>query len=753
LKSITLPIWVVGLFALSTMGCMGAVNWVHFSADGHQIIVKTGGVLFQAGSSVVFNVGGQCQSVASKNCELMDALRETTETTPFGQAIADSVTYGSPGSPFQYTLTLKCLKNLHAFTLQAVFHNLGKQDVHLLGFDLLDTSKDAGGSFTVDNAADWLVTPLMEAAPALPLNRMNEQLKEAALFCRADGKGFLIGPVGSPEAYTNITVRNATIQAGVQMDGVLVPAGKSRSGQEMIFSFEPATKSVNIWTRWVAITHHALLNKSRVYGWCSWYDRTTRIDEQHVLDVIKTIANNPNVFGKGVIQIDDGYQKTDGDWSGNAKFPSGMKGVARQIHDAGCVAGVWMAPLMINPNYPWAKANPDALQTDANGKLSFMEGNTFHPAGANWLAPDNPKSRIFLQKIIKDACNRGYGYLKIDFNAIGSHFYDPTKTRLQEIRELYAFYRKVAGDKEYILACLGGPDRAVIGYADAVRIGPDAHPANLENCLKSVLRFQIYNNVWWRNDPDVSYLAPKLTSREIGYTPQGEGMWRSWLNAVCLVGGSAMISEPINKPDAKAVWRNFEIMRPSSAIPAKLLTLGRSAHNTVFGFAVKRPYDDFAVYNLYNDSEGSKTLTLDFKQAGLPRDVKCAVFDFWSNRVIGYATNSYTTAPLDYLSSVLLRFTPLNAKGPILVGSNLHLSMGATEIKNLSVSPSAVRIVFSDAGAQEGSLTFFSRKPLAEDMARNCKVTSVENLGGNLWRVGINSRQWGKPQSIMLKIE
>ncbi len=741
---------MLGLCALSSKG---ATNWVHFSSNGRQIIVNMDGVSFQAGSSVAYNVAGQYQEEDSAHCELIGPIRETTVKTPFGDAVVDSASYGASNSPFQYTLTLKRLNDLHSFTLQAEFHNFSKKDVHLLNFDLLDTSKNAAGSFKVADAPKWLVTPLMEASPTMSLSEMNNQLNDAALFCRPDGSGFLVGPVGAPEAYATISVGNETINAVVQMDGVLVPAGESRNGQEMIVSFGKAAKSVDMWTCWVATTHHALLNNSRVYGWCSWYDRTTGIDERHVLNVIDTIADNPNVFGRGVIQIDDGYQKMDGDWRGNAKFPTGMKGVANRIRKAGCVAGVWIAPLMINPNHPWAKANPDALQTDGNGNLSFMNGNSFHPAGANWLVPDNPKSREFLRTIIRDACKRGYGYIKIDFNAIGSIFYDPTKTRLQELRELYAFYRSVAGKKTYILSCLGGPNRAVIGYADAVRIGPDAHPANLENCLKSVLRFQIYNNVWWRNDPDVSYLTPKLASREVGYTPQGEGMWRSWHNTVCLVGGSAMISEPINKSDVKAVWRNFEIMRPSSAVPAKLLGLGSNENNTTFGFALHRPYGDFAVYTLYNDREGAKPLTINFKQAGLPLHVKCAVFDFWSDRVIGYAMNSYTTPPLDYLSSALLRFTPLSSKNPILVGSNLHLSMGATEINNIRITHSVITVDFSDAGAQEGDLMFYSFKPLTAGASRNCKITSVERLGGELWRVNIADRQWGRKQYIKLRIE
>jgi hypothetical protein len=213
-----------------------------------------------------------------------------------------------------------------------------------------------------------------------------------------------------------------------------------------------------------------------------------------------------------------------------------------------------------------------------------------------------------------------------------------------------------------------------------------------------------------------------------------------------------MISEPINMPDVKEVWRNYEIMRPGSREPAQLLTLGNSPHNTTLGFAAKRPFGDFAVYNLYNETEGTKSLSLDFEAAGLPKGVNCAVFDFWENKVIGYATDTYTTAELEQYSSALLRFTPLVSDRPTLVGSDLHLSIGATEINNIRVSKSSIVIELSDAGAQEGSLTFYSKQALAADTSENCKVTSVENLGDNLWQVNITGRLWGTSQVVSLKV-
>ena len=36
------------------------------------------------------------------------------------------------------------------------------------------------------------------------------------------------------------------------------------------------------------------------------------------MDVVDKIEKNPNTFGKGIVQIDDGYQIMDGSWNANA---------------------------------------------------------------------------------------------------------------------------------------------------------------------------------------------------------------------------------------------------------------------------------------------------------------------------------------------------------------------------------------------------------------------------------------------------
>lgn len=769
---------IIGLLGV----CLQSFTWaaglddVRLSTDGSMILAESAGISeFVGTSSAVFKVGGSNHRIGTTGTQLLGEVRSSYVTTPFGNAELLQATYGRDGLPYQYTLKVKRLEDIQAFTVQAVFHNRSNEDVRLQNFDLFDARKGMGGALNVASPGEWLITPLMEDTHAFSYEVAEKRLNESALFQSQAGDGFLVGPVGPADAYTNVQFINQEFIASVAMDNVLVPAGASRRSEEMIFCFEPTTTATNIWTRWVAATHGARLHRGPVYGWCSWYDTTTKIDAEHVLNVTDTIEANPNTFGKGIIQIDDGYQKMDGDWSANEKFPMGMAAVAERIRESGNIPGVWFAPLMINPDHPWIEENPDAIQTNAKGIANFMNANPFHPAGAKWVNPDHPATKVYLHNIITDARERGFGYIKIDFNGIGNRFVDQTKTRLQVFRDLYTLYRDAAGEQMYILSCLGQPTRGVVGFIDSARVGPDSHPAHFNKCLQSVLRFQIYDNVWWQNDPDVAYVNAKGTvvdgkPRSLGGTPQGEGMWKTWHNAVGLVGGTSMISDPINGEGVDADWRNFEILRPAHTETTRLLTLGQSPYNEVFGFAADRDYGNFAVYNLYNprhadedhrnhkgnDPEYKKAISIDLAEAGLPAGEYCAVFDFWENKVLGYAKDRYETEELPGLSSRLVRFTPMIASEsnvPVLVGTNLHIAMGATEIKDIRASATGLKVKLTDAGAQKGSLTFYSKAAIAAVSAENCEITSVENVGENLWRVDLTGRQWGKPQEIVLSVD
>jgi hypothetical protein len=393
---------------------------VNFSGKADQYTLKLKDIgEISASATAVFSADGKNFRIGTRDLLIQGPGKSSSITTPFGRAIQVDRHYGEKDDPYLFTLRIRRLIDLQAITFQGFFHNRSEKDVNLTSLEILDATTGMGVP-RIGNPTDWLITPLMQHIDAETLAEMNGGFNEVGLFFNTSTqKSFLIGPVGPAEAHCRIEVHNKRFKAYAQMDRVLVSPGETRRSEEILLIAEDRETNIDIWTRWVAITHKARNNKGPIYGWCSWYDRTTKIDEAHVMDVVDTIENNPNTFGKGIVQIDDGYQIMDGTWNGNAKFPSGMARVARRIREAGMIPGVWFAPLMINPEHPWKKANQEAIQSNAKGISSFMNPNPFHPAGANWINPSHPNRKSFYGRSSKPPEIMDTGILKSTLTGLG----------------------------------------------------------------------------------------------------------------------------------------------------------------------------------------------------------------------------------------------------------------------------------------------------------------------------------------------
>ncbi|MCL4236377.1 MAG: alpha-galactosidase, partial [Deltaproteobacteria bacterium] len=88
----------------------------------------------------------------------------------------------------------------------------------------------------------------------------------------------------------------------------------------------------------------------RMRGWATWYDLFAEITPRDVLDHVEILSRPEyRALGYNVVQIDDGYEQSFGDWEENAKFESiGMDVIADRIRDAGLVAGIWIAPMVVS---------------------------------------------------------------------------------------------------------------------------------------------------------------------------------------------------------------------------------------------------------------------------------------------------------------------------------------------------------------------------------------------------------------------
>jgi len=258
-------------------------------------------------------------------------------------------------------------------------------------------------------------------------------------------------------------------------------------------------------------------NQSTPRIWCSWYSLYTAIDESILHRIFDGLGDLPF----DVLQVDDGWQVSIGDWEANAKFPSGMNALAEKIKSTGRKAGLWLAPLIAVESSRLFRKHPDWFLRDGRGRLVS--------AGFNWgerlyaLDTTHPDALEWLTQFMKQVRGWGYDYLKLDFLYAGAlpgkrHVDMP---REAAYREGLKHLRQAIGADAFFLAC-GAPILPSLGLCDALRIGPDVagqweypRDANLlynhttpgtRNAIRSTI-----NRLWLQplvmTDPDVAYFV------------------------------------------------------------------------------------------------------------------------------------------------------------------------------------------------------------------------------------------------------
>ncbi len=251
--------------------------------------------------------------------------------------------------------------------------------------------------------------------------------------------------------------------------------------------------------------------------WCSWYSFYKTINEPLLHRVIEGMGDLPF----DVLQVDDGWQASIGDWRPNEKFPSGMEALAAKIRASGRTPGLWLAPLLVVASSEVFRQHPGWLLRDPDGRLVS--------AGFNWGEPlyaldsSHPEVLDWLRALMKQVRGWGFDYLKLDFLYAGAlpGVRQGNVPRETALRQSLQAMRDGMGTEAYFLAC-GAPILPCLGVCDALRVGPDVagewesrlHAILLSNPTTPGTRNAIrttLNRLWLRplvaTDPDVVYFG------------------------------------------------------------------------------------------------------------------------------------------------------------------------------------------------------------------------------------------------------
>lgn len=367
-------------------------------------------------------------------------------------------------------------------------------------------------------------------------------------YIRQGGDITLYGSLSERAGYTIITfdTNESTVNIEKDLEGVWF------DGEKEVLSLAIIDGEYdNAFDKYFELMNIDKPKVKRSCGYTTWYNYYTGVTEDIVrrdLDSISKLDTKVDIF-----QIDDGYERTVGDWlyPDEKKFPTGMKAIADEIHSNNMLAGLWLAPFAVTPKSYVFKEHRDWLVHDEKGRI--------HYASHNWggfFALDiyNDEAREYIRNVFDTVLNVwGYDMVKLDFLYACCIIPIHGKSRGEIMCDAMDLLREVCGDK-IILGC-GVPLAPAFGKVDFCRIGADVgldwdkkpfsrEDVSTQNTLLNTVFRRHLDGRAFLNDPDVfllreSNLKMPLSQREI----------IAEVNSLC--GNLLFVSDDVAEYDAK----------------------------------------------------------------------------------------------------------------------------------------------------------------------------------------------------------
>lgn len=429
-------------------------------------------------------------------------------------------------------------------------------------------------------------------------------------------------------------------------------------------------------------------------SWNSWGTQYhTNISEDIILKNLDAAEKKFKKFGLNYFVIDDGWQKAYGDWRPNSKFPNGMKWLLDEIKKRGFKAGFWTSSFVVDTGSQLYKDHPDwMLEKDALGRQMISADKVVldmsNPSVQRWLEDE-------IQLYVKEW---GAQWLKEDFNyyLFGSRgFSDPTLTKVEVYRKGWEIIKRTAGEETFILGV--GPLAPHVGLVDGMRISLDNHPkwggtgrideyGLLPTMRNLIRRYYLTGNVWV-NHPDLVFLSVPATQKRWNL-PAGltSDEIKFEVSAFGFSGGIFKLGDAFVDMTEQHVDMISKII-PAYGVAARPVDLftSKSMFPEVWDLRVIKDFGTWHAVGLFNwglDGEKTKSITLNFQDLGFPATKPLLLYDFWERKFLGVFTKSasFNVPPM----GVKVLFVHEKKEHPWLIGTNRHITGGATDIENVS---------------------------------------------------------------------
>lgn len=375
-----------------------------------------------------------------------------------------------------------------------------------------------------------------------------QQAKEVVLFC------------GSCDEQTAFTLflyqtRKNQITIAKDVEGLVLKKGNSILLFDLFFFDGFKQEAFKQYFDFSETNRKKIQKKT---GYTSWYNRFNKIDASYLKQQLTAFEkhNIPIDY----FQIDDGWQKSIGDWLDTKPgFGGEMNNLSGEISEAGFSAGLWVAPFICEKNSFIFKQKKHWILKNTKGQL-VKAG--YHPLWSGWFyALDfyNEEVRAYLTKVFTTIFEIWeFKLVKLDFLYAVCLSPPLHKTRSAVMYEAMRWLNKICGENE-ILGC-GVPLTAAQDRVTYCRIGADVHtswrhllrlvragerPSTI-NALKNTLTLYELDAHYFYNDADVCLLRS-----ENNQLSQAEKITQLYVNYI--FGSLFFISDEIENYDTKTM--------------------------------------------------------------------------------------------------------------------------------------------------------------------------------------------------------
>lgn len=186
----------------------------------------------------------------------------------------------------------------------------------------------------------------------------------------------------------------------------------------------------------------------RITGWTSWYQYYTNINQELILEHAE--AYSKSAFNIDLIQIDDGWQRSIGEWVPNSKFVN-LFSLPNKIKNLGFRSGIWLAPFICDQNSWIFHERPNWIARHGNGNKVIGGRNPLWGGLFYVLDIELEEVRSYLADQFCRLKECGYDFFKLDFLYVLG-LIAPKGGKAPFFMRYYTWLRNVFGDST-LLGC------------------------------------------------------------------------------------------------------------------------------------------------------------------------------------------------------------------------------------------------------------------------------------------------------------